>query len=404
MVPMNVRVVLEERPTESIIPGRTFRKETVPVPSPKDLQDGEILVEVLLISMEPAMRGWLNGIATLSTSLSCQSLPSRKNTCQKNIKTNTKLRPIFVDTRSYLPPVQIGETMRSFSAACVLASKSSQAQVGDIVVAVSGWTQYAIVPEGKFEPASIFPKYRNIQELLSTYGLTGMTAWAGMTQIGDPKPGETVVVSAAAGATGSIAGQIAKIKGARVIGICGGEKKCRYIREELGFDVALDYKAPDFRDKFLEATKDFIDVCFDNGTCDCFESLTDGHVDENLVGFETLDMCLGQANKGARFIQCGMVAKYSTNATDVTLTNYFKVIAMRIKTQGFVVTDYADKWPKAREEMAQWVEQGQLKSAVTVVDGGLDVVEEALLKLFSGYNTGKMLVRVKDESEPPAEL
>ncbi|OAQ66114.1 amidase [Pochonia chlamydosporia 170] len=350
MVPMNVRVVLEERPTESIIPGRTFRKETVPVPSPKDLQDGEILVEVLLISMEPAMRGWLN------------------------------------DTRSYLPPVQIGETMRSFSAACVLASKSTQAQVGDIVVAVSGWTQYAIVPEGKFEPASIFPKYKNIQELLSTYGLTGMTAWAGMTQIGDPKPGETVVVSAAAGATGSIAGQIAKIKGARVIGICGGEKKCRYIREELGFDVALDYKAPDFRDKFLEATKDFIDVCFDN------------------VGFETLDMCLGQANKGARFIQCGMVAKYSTNATDVTLTNYFKVISMRIKTQGFVVTDYADKWSKAREEMAQWVEQGQLKSAVTVVDGGLDVVEEALLKLFSGYNTGKMLVRVKDESEPPAEL
>lgn len=155
--------------------------------------------------------------------------------------------------------------MRSFSAARVLASTSKQAQVGDIVSATSGWTQYAILPEGKFEPASTFPKVKEPHELVSLYGLTGMTGWAGMTQIGDPKPGETVVVSAAAGATGSIAGQIAKIKGARVIGICGGESKCKFVQEELGFDVALDYKAVDFKEKFLEATKDFIDVYFDNG-------------------------------------------------------------------------------------------------------------------------------------------
>ncbi|KAK2595298.1 hypothetical protein QQS21_007013 [Conoideocrella luteorostrata] len=346
----NTQVVLAERPTEGIVPGQTFRIEKGPRPSPDNVKDGEILVEVLLISVEPAMRGWIT------------------------------------DTRSYLPPVQIGETMRSFSAARVLASKSKQAQVGDIVVAASGWAEYAIVPESRFEPAAAFPKGKEPHEWLSMYGLTGMTAWVGMTQIGEPKPRETVVVSAAAGATGSIAGQIAKNLGAKVIGICGGDSKCKWIREVLGFDVALDYKAADFKDRFMEATKDYIDVYFDS------------------VGGEILDMCLGQANKDARFIQCGIISRWSSKDSGLTLKNYFKVIAMRIKIQGFVVTDYVDLWPRARKEIAQWSETGRLKGGVVIVDGGLAKVEEALISLYAGGNTGKLLVKVKDIADAPVGL
>lgn len=155
--------------------------------------------------------------------------------------------------------------MRGTSACRVLASKSKLAKEGDIVSALPGWTEYAIVPEGRFEPMSSFPGLDKPHELLSALGTTSLTAWVGMTQIGDPKPGELVVVSGAAGATGSVAGQIAKIKGARVVGIAGSDDKCRWLTEELGFDVALNYKAEDFKAKFMEATKDYIDVYYDNG-------------------------------------------------------------------------------------------------------------------------------------------
>ncbi|KHN97078.1 Alcohol dehydrogenase superfamily, zinc-type [Metarhizium album ARSEF 1941] len=355
----NVRVVLNARPADKIIPGETFRKETGLAPCPKDLEDGQILFEVLLISLEPAMRGWLS-----------EALTPRAHS----------------EKRSYLPPVQIGETMRSFSAARVLATRSKQAEIGDVVVAASGWARYAIVREGLFEPASTLPEVAETHELLSTYGLTGMTAWVGMTVIGEPKPGETVVVSAAAGATGSMAGQMAKIKGARVIGICGGEEKCNHVREVLGFDVALDYKAPDFKDKFMEATGDFIDVYFDN------------------VGGEILDMALGQAKKGARLVQCGLISQYNREREQPSLKNYFNVISMRVKIQGFIVTDHMDLWPQARQEIAQWVGQGKLTSAVSIVEGGLDVVDKTLASLYNGSNTGKLLVKVKDVSDPPAEL
>lgn len=155
--------------------------------------------------------------------------------------------------------------MRGGTVCRVLASKSSQAKEGDLVSGMTGWTEYAILPEGQFEPTSNFPGLKEPKDMLSGLGLTGLTAWAGMTQIGDPKPGETVVVSGAAGATGSVAGQIAKIKGARVVGIAGSDDKCKWLVDELGFDVALNYKDSDFKSKFTEATKQFIDVYYDNG-------------------------------------------------------------------------------------------------------------------------------------------
>lgn len=169
------------------------------------------------------------------------------------------------DRRSYVPPVQIGAVMNGASASRVLASKSKLVSEGDYVYAATGWTQYAVLREGTFEPASLYPGLKQPQDMLSALGLTGVTAWYGMTQIGDPKPGETVVVSGAAGATGSVAGQIAKIKGARVIGIAGSDDKCKWLIDDLGFDAALNYKDADFRQKFKEATPDYIDVYFDNG-------------------------------------------------------------------------------------------------------------------------------------------
>ncbi|PNY24998.1 NADP-dependent oxidoreductase YfmJ [Tolypocladium capitatum] len=225
----NLSMFLAERPTDAIIPGRTLNRRTSPAPEPSDLKDGEILVEVLYLSLDPAMRGWMS------------------------------------DARSYLPPVKIGDTMRGFTACRVLASRTPRAQPGDIVSCITGWTEYAIMREGQFETAASYPGLRDPLDMLSALGITSLTAWLGMVQIGDPKPGELVVVSGAAGATGSVAGQIAKIKGATVVGICGSEDKCRWLVDELGFDVALNYKAADFDQKFLDATQSYIDVYFDNG-------------------------------------------------------------------------------------------------------------------------------------------
>jgi NADPH-dependent curcumin reductase CurA len=164
-----------------------------------------------------------------------------------------------------MPPVPIGGLMRGITVSRVLASKNPKAPVGEFVVGPTGWTEIAVLNEGTFEPASNFPGVKAPQDMLSALGLTGMTAWLGMTLIGEPKAGETVVVSGAAGATGSVAGQIAKIKGARVIGIAGSDDKCKWLVDELGFDVALNYKDPDFKKKFKEATPNFVDVYFDNG-------------------------------------------------------------------------------------------------------------------------------------------
>lgn len=227
----NLSVVLAERPKGAITPGKTFRQETTPAPKADDLKDGEILIETLYLSLDPAMRGWLD------------------------------------DVRSYVPPVQIGEVMRGSAIARVLASRSPRASEGDLVVATTGWREVAVAGPGAFEPAADVPLPRNgkVTDLQGVLGLTGLTAYFGMGKIGAPKPGETVVVSGAAGATGSVAGQLAKIAGARVVGLAGSDEKCAWLERELGFDVCLNYKDPEFKKKFREATPKYIDVYFDNG-------------------------------------------------------------------------------------------------------------------------------------------
>lgn len=224
-------VVLAERPKGDIIPGKTFHQKQGPAPRAEDLKEGEILVETLYLSLDPAMRGWLD------------------------------------DVRSYVPPVQIGEVMRGSAIARVLASRSPRVAEGGLVTASTGWREVAVMGPKEFETASDIPLPANgkVTDLQGVLGMTGLTAYFGMTTIGKAKPGETVVVSGAAGATGSVAAQMAKIAGARVVGLAGSDAKCAWLEKELGFDVCLNYKDPDFRKKFKEATPKYIDVYFDNG-------------------------------------------------------------------------------------------------------------------------------------------
>ncbi|PHH87652.1 hypothetical protein CDD83_8586 [Cordyceps sp. RAO-2017] len=340
----NVSFVLAERPKAEIVPGQTLQRKVSPAPQADDLRDGQILVEVLYLSLDPAMRGWMSG------------------------------------ARSYIPPVEVGAVMRGYTACRVLASRSALAAVGDYVSAQAGWTERAVLSDGQFTPAEQFPGLQQPQEMLSVLGGTGLTAWLGMITIGDPKPGELVVVSAAAGATGSVAGQIAKIKGARVVGICGSDDKCDWLTRDLGFDAALNYKADDFKDRFAAATRDYIDVYFDN------------------VGGEILDMCLAQAKPHARFVMCGGISQYNAKERHGP-ANIQKVITMRIRMQGFIVFDHQDAWPQARKELSAWLAQGRLKKNETIIKGGLASAEHALLDLFKGVNKGKLIVEVKSSGE-----
>lgn len=350
MSTQNVSVVLAERPAPKIIPGKTFAKKVQPAPTEADLKDGEILAETLYISLDPAMRGWLN------------------------------------DARSYIPPVQIGEVMRAGAVCRVLASRSKLTKRGDLVYGMPGWQEISILSEKArtFEAPLAGASNGRPTDLIGVLGITGLTAYMGIKHIADIKPGETVVVSGAAGATGSVAGQIAKhVYGARVVGIAGGEEKCRWLVDELGFDAGVDYKAADFKAKFAEATKGFIDVYWDN------------------VGGEILDLALSRAKKHARFIMCGGISTYNDKAGDVRgPRNINMVIAMSIKMQGFIVFDYAQEYASARRDLAKWIDEGKIKRGETIVKGGLDVVEQSLVDLFNGVNKGKLLVEVKSLENP----
>jgi NADPH-dependent curcumin reductase CurA len=204
--------------------------------------------------------------------------------------------------------------------------------------------------------------------MLNSTGTTGLTAYFGMIEVGNVKPGDFVVVSGAAGATGSVAGQIAKLKGARVLGLAGSDDKVQWLKE-LGFDDALNYKDKDFFKKFRAATKDLIDVFFDN------------------VGGEILDLALSRAKAHSRFVMCGGISQYNTSKAQGP-KNYLMIISMRIRMEGFIVFDYLDQYPKALKEMAQWMEEGKLQRKETIVKGGLSQAEKALVDLYQGVNTG----------------
>ncbi|KAJ4287343.1 hypothetical protein N0V90_012741 [Kalmusia sp. IMI 367209] len=347
-MPSYTSIHLAERPKDQIIPGKTFTPKQNPIPSASSLKDGEVLFQTIYLALDPAMRGWLN------------------------------------DARSYVPPVKIGETMRGAGVGLVVASKSPKFPVGTYASGTTGWTEYAVVKDKHLQALDL-PEGAVPTDALSVLGMTGLTAYFGILDVGQVKKGDFVVVSGAAGATGSVVGQIAKIKGAKVLGLAGGDDKVKWLKEELGFDEALNYKDPEFKEKFRAATKGLIDVYFDN------------------VGGEILDLALARAKPHARFVICGAISQYNKSKPEGP-KNYLMVIAMRIRMQGFIVFDYEKQYPEARKQLAQWLSEGKLKRKETIVKGGLTKAEQALVDLYNGVNTGKLLVEVAKPEDVKAKL
>lgn len=298
---------------------------------------GEFLVKVHYISLDPAMRGWMN------------------------------------DGRSYIPPVALGDVMRAGAAGQVIASNHPQFAVGDYVTGGFGVQEYAMT-DGK-GVVKVDPKVAPLPVFLGTLGMPGMTGYFGLLEIGRPREGQTVVVSGAAGAVGTVVGQIAKIKGCRAVGIAGGADKCRWIVEELGFDAAIDYKQEKVGAALKQHCPNGIDVYFDN------------------VGGDILDAALARLARGARVIICGAISQYNTTAAVKGPSNYLSLLVNRASMTGMVVFDYADRYALAAREMAGWMMQGKLKARTDVAEG-LQNFPDALLKLFRGENTGKLVLKI----------
>jgi NADPH-dependent curcumin reductase CurA len=334
MTAMNHQVRLAARPT-GLPKHSDWELTEEPIPTPGS---GELVAAVSHISVDPAMRGWMNAGA------------------------------------SYIDPVEIGTVMRAAAVGRVLASEHPEFEPGDHVYGTFGVQEYAL-SDGR-GVIKLDPSLAPAPAYLGTLGLSGLTAYFGLLDVGKLKDGDTVVVSGAGGAVGNVAGQIAKIKGARVIGIAGGESKCRWLVEELGFDAAIDYKADDVRVALREAAPDGVDVFFDN------------------VGGEILDAVLTRLARGARVVICGAVSQY--NATDGVRgpANYLALLVARASMTGMVIFDYAPRYGEASSEIAVWLADGRLISREDVLEGGVKSFPDALLKLFAGENTGKLVLQV----------
>ena len=272
--------------------------------------------------------------------------------------------------------MKINETMRGFALGKVLASQSPKFNVGDYAQGSPGWTELAICKAKDLEPVTI-PPGGQLTDVMGVLGLTGLTAYFGILDVGKVKAGDFVVVSGAAGATGSVVVQIAKLKGARVLGLAGTDDKVSWLKE-LGCDEALNYKSANFFKDFRAATKDLIDVFFDN------------------VGGDILDLALSRAKPHARFVMCGGISQYNA-AVQKGPKNYLMIVSMRIRMEGFIVFDYEKEYPKARADLTRWLSEGKLQRKETIVKGGLARAESALAELYQGVNTGKLLVEVKPE-------
>ena len=303
----------------------------------RDPGDGELLVKILYISLDPAMRGWMN------------------------------------EGRSYVPPIAIGEVMRALAVGRVVSSKNPKFAIGDHVYGVLGVQEYAVTNGTgltKVDPALVpLPVY------LGTLGAPGMTAYFGLLDIGKPQAGQTVVVSGAGGAVGMVVGQIAKIKGCHVVGIAGGAEKCTCVTKDFGFDAAIDYKSENVRAAVQKHCPKGVDVYFDN------------------VGGDILDAVLTQIARGARIVICGAISQYNSTTGIKGPSNYLSLLVNRASMTGMVVFDYASRYPEAAREMAAWMAAGKLKSREDIVEG-LETFPDALLKLFKGENTGKLILKV----------
>ena len=308
----------------------------------EEVNENQMLLKNLYFGFDPTQRGWLN------------------------------------DMKSYMPPVQIGEVMRSSTISQVIESNIPDFKEGDIVQGSFGWQEFAIT-DGKagFMNASIIPGNIPPTASLSVYGVTGLTAYFGLLDVGKPKEGETVVISGAEGATGSVVGQIAKIKGCRVIGVAGGAKKCRWLTEEANFDAAIDYKTADLAETLKELCPDGIDVVFDN------------------VGGEFLDTALTLINMNARIVVCGAISTYNNEEPAPGPSNYMSLVIMRAKMEGFIVLDYLDRFPEAISSLSKWVQEGKIIYLEDIQEG-IENAPDTLVRLFTGQNFGKQLLKISD--------
>ncbi|MEA2465998.1 MAG: hypothetical protein QOJ57_124 [Thermoleophilaceae bacterium] len=303
---------------------------------PRQPDDGEALVKVLQLSLDPAMRGWMN------------------------------------DVPSYVPPVGIGEVMRAIGVGQVVASRHEKVAEGDYVTGLFGIQEYAPLPGDAL--TVVDRELAPLATYLNVLGIPGMTAYFGLLDIGQPQPGETVVVSGAAGAVGATVGQIAKLKGCRAVGIAGGPEKCQTLIEDYGFDAAIDYKNEDLLPALREKCPERVNVYFDN------------------VGGEVLDAVLARLARKARIVICGAVSQYNESSMRGP-SNYMALLVRRARMEGFVVFDYADRYAEAAREMAGWMAEGKLKGNEDVVPG-IETFPETLQRLFRGENTGKLILEV----------
>lgn len=304
------------------------------VPEPAE---GEFVAEVTHISVDPAMRGWMSAAP------------------------------------SYVPPVEIGEVMRAFTLGRVIASRHEGFAAGDLLHGMFGVQEHAVSDGAgvvKIAPSDGV----SVAAHLGVLGMPGMTAYFGMLDVGRVQAGDTVLISGAAGAVGSTAGQIAKIKGARVVGIAGGAEKCRLLVEELGFDAAIDYKSGDLADRLREHTPEGVDLFFDN------------------IGGDILDLGLTRLARGARVVICGATSQY--NAIDAMQgpRNYMALLIQRASMTGFLVFDYLERYAEAAAQMSSWLADGRLVSVEHTVSGSIDEFPQTLVGLFAGENTGKLVL------------
>jgi len=314
-----------------------FELVDAPVPEPAD---GEALVRTLYLSLDPAIRVWMNGIDT------------------------------------YVPGIHVGDVMRAGGLGEVVQSRSAAYTEGDLVFGMMQWSEYCVARAGP-DGMMTLPRQDPITAFLSVYGVTGLTAYFGMLDVAQPKEGETVVVSGAAGAVGSVAGQIGKILGCRVVGIAGGPEKCAWLTDELGFDAWIDYKSEDVGARLRETCPEGIDVFFDN------------------VGGAILDAVLGQINLHARIVLCGAISQYDTAELAPGPRNILNLIPQRGRMEGFILLDYRDRFLDGILQLGQWVEEGRIRYSEHVVDG-LENAPAAFRKLFSGENTGKLIIKVAE--------
>ena len=335
---MNRQYYLASRPkafpTAEEVP---FRDVAVPSPAA-----GEVVVKNRYISLDPAIRGWMG------------------------------------DDPNYMDPIKLGDAVRSSIVGTIVESNSPDLAVGDTVMGLGAWERYTTAPAAamnKLDPNAGLP----LTNFLSVLGPTGLTAYFGLLEVGQPKAGETVLVSAAAGAVGSVVGQIAKIKGCRVVGMAGSEEKCRWLTEELGFDAAINYKTcGDMLAAIQQACPAGVDVYFDN------------------VGGEILEAALLALNKFARVAVCGWISSYNDKESEKNgPANLWQLVAKSVRIEGFVVLDYVDRFPEGIGQLVEWVMAGKIKFKEEVVDG-LDNILPTFRKLFDGSNQGKLIMHLPD--------